>query len=454
LSTRAVGTRTRWECAPTFGTAVGAQAAFRCVTAARSLGELERAATIATIDGGGLRPSVANAVLASDHLRGERGPLFSWKPPEARMQATRLATLGGLLASLACARPEHAREAAARRVVDGRVTLPEAAARYVVVETVEPSDALLPWPLPARVAADDRLLARVGSPVSGVVASVTVVTGDQVERGDVIADLHSPETAAARADLEQARLRRANAEATAARFERLKREGAGTEAELLDAREALGRAREEVARTGAALAALGGTRAGKAGLFIVRAPISGSVLGRHVTVGTEVRPDSADPLFTIADLSRVWIVADVPPADLGTVIADVAVEIEVDGIAGRQFSGTIDHVAEIVDPITTMARARVVLDNADRALRPGMFARVRVLSGGARRLAVPMSAILTRRDQAFVFVRNDDGTFSRRAVLLGRQAGEHVAVLSGLQPGESVVTGGAILLDVEASEAL
>lgn len=247
----------------------------------------------------------------------------------------------------------------------------------------------------------------------------------------------------------------ATAEKTAQRVTRLVGEGAGTEAERLDAEEALGRSREDLSRTRAVLSALGGPGAGGPAGFVVRAPIAGTVIARGTALGAEARPDDADPLFVIADLGRVWVLADVPPADLSAVIAGATVEIEVDGVVGRRFSAVIDHVSEIVDPATSMGRARIVIDNADGALKPGMFARVRVLEGqGERKIAVPMSAVLTRRDDTFVFVQDPDGAYRQHQVQLGRQAGQHVMVLDGLAAGESVVVDGAILLDVEANEAL
>lgn len=365
-----------------------------------------------------------------------------------------LLALAGLVALGACSRPSPRKPRPSHREADGRVRLPEAAAKHVKVETVAESEALAPWPLPARVASDDRLTARVGTPVSGVVAEVMVVTGDAVERGQPLATLRSPDVSAARADVEQARLRVTMARKTLDRATRLVGEGAGTEAERLDAEEALGRAEQQLSRAQAAFAALGGAKAGGPAGFVVRAPIAGTVIARNASVGAEARPDDAEPLIVIAALERVWVLADVPPPDLGAVVPGAMVEIKVDGLPGRRFSAAIDHVSEVVDPVTTMARARIVLDNTDGALRPGMFARVRVLQGGARQIAIPMSAVLTRRDETFVFTQDPDGAFRQRKVTLGRQAGQHVAVLDGLAAGEAVVVDGAILLDVEANEAL
>jgi cobalt-zinc-cadmium efflux system membrane fusion protein len=108
----------------------------------------------------------------------------------------------------------------------------------------------------------------------------------------------------------------------------------------------------------------------------------------------------------------------------------------------------------VLDPLTRAARARIELPNDDRALRPGMFAQVQAKGAAKGAAEIPTSALLARRDQFFVFVKRPDGAYEQREVKLGEQHGQHVMILSGIEPGVPVVTEGAILLDVEANEAL
>jgi multidrug efflux pump subunit AcrA (membrane-fusion protein) len=112
------------------------------------------------------------------------------------------------------------------------------------------------------------------------------------------------------------------------------------------------------------------------------------------------------------------------------------------------------YIGNTLDPATRVAVARIEVANPDLSLRPGMFANVQVKGLSEGLADIPVAALLARRDQFFVFTRNENGTFAQREVRPGEQHGQHVQILSGLRPGEPVVTEGAILLDAEANEAL
>jgi cobalt-zinc-cadmium efflux system membrane fusion protein len=264
--------------------------------------------------------------------------------------------------------------------------------------------------------------------------------------------LTAPEIAGAQAQVAQARTARALAERVAARAAMLVRDGAGTEAERQQADAALVQAKNEEQRAVAALSAIGGAH-GESG-FQLRSPIAGTVVERNVSVGTQVHADQDQPLLTVADLSTVWVVADVYEQDLSRIhVGDDAV-VKVVAYPDRTFTGKITYVGDTVDPQTRAARARVELTNQDLILRPGMFASVEVKGLGQGAAEVPTSALLARRDQFFVFVTNSDGAYVQREVQIGEQHGQHTTILSGVKPGEQVVTEGAILLDAEANEAL
>jgi len=288
--------------------------------------------------------------------------------------------------------------------------------------------------------------------VQGRVATVSVVTGDRVKPGDILLTLSAPEIASAQAQVSQARTARLLAERSAVRAGLLVKEGAGSEAEWQQAQAAQVQAQNEEQRAVAALAAIGGAH-GATG-YQLRSPIAGTVVERNVSVGSEVHADQDQPLVTVADLSTVWVVADVYEQDLARIQVGDKATVKVLAFPDRAFDGTITYVGDKVDPQTRAASARVELVNADRALRIGMFASVDVRGQGIGAAEVPTSAVLARRDQFFVFLANPDGTFAEREVKPGEQHGQHTTILSGIRPGELVVTEGAILLDAEANEAL
>lgn len=306
--------------------------------------------------------------------------------------------------------------------------------------------------LAARVSFDERHWAKMGPPVGGRIASVGVITGDSVKAGSVLLTLHAPDIASAQAAVAQAEAARLLAEKNASRAALLERDGAGSGAERQQADALLVQARNEEKRASASLAAIGGAQGSS--VYALRSPIAGTVVERNAAVGMQVHADQDAPLVTVADLSTVWVIADVYEQDLSRVNVGDGATVQVFAFPGRRFEGKISHVSDLVDPQTRAARARIELSNADLALRPGMFARVEVKGLGQGAADVPTSAILARRDQFFVFTKNPDGSYAEREVQMGDQRGQHTTILAGVRPGEEVVTEGAILLDAEANEAL
>jgi cobalt-zinc-cadmium efflux system membrane fusion protein len=339
------------------------------------------------------------------------------------------------------------------RRADRAVVLTGASQAYVRTEPALPAEQSHTRTLVARVAFDERNLAVIGPPVQGRVASVNVVTGDQVRAGDVLLTIHAPDIATAEAQVTAARNARLLAERTLSRATALVDQGAGSVAERQQAELALLQARTEEQRAMAALAALGGSARG-ASDYELRAPIAGTVVERNVSIGTEVHTDQSTPLVKVADLSTVWIVADVYEQDLPGVHLGDEATIELQAVPNQLFHGSISYISPTVDPQTRAAVARVAIQNPGRVLRAGMFAQMRVRGAAEGLVDVPINAVLARRDQFFVFVRNDDGSFAQREVRVGEQQGDRVTLLSGLSPGQQVVTDGAILLDTEANEAL
>lgn len=339
------------------------------------------------------------------------------------------------------------------RMRNGAVVLAAESEPYVKVEPAAAATGAKARSLVARVAFDERHVAALGPPVQGRVASVSVVVGDKVERGALLVTISAPDIAAARAQVTEAKTARALAETTAKRSAMLADKGAGSDAERQQAEAALLQARSEETRAIAALTALGGG-VSSSGSYQLRAPIAGIVVQRNASVGTVVHTDQDQPVVTVADLTNVWVLADVYEQDLARVHVGDEAAVEVLAFPGRKFVGKITQVGSTIDPQTRVARARIELSNEDLALRPGMFANVQAIGISAGGVEIPISAVLARRDQFFVFVRNADGSYSRREIQRGDQHGQHVSVLSGLKAGEPVVSEGAILLDAEANEAL
>jgi Cu(I)/Ag(I) efflux system membrane fusion protein len=178
-------------------------------------------------------------------------------------------------------------------------------------------------------------------------------------------------------------------------------------------------------------------------------PSSGVVLEKRVVQGQAIA--AGDPLYTIADLSDVWIEVQVRGADAVAVRPGSGADVEVTGLPGHPWKGRVAYVYPTIDTASRAMRARVVVSNADGALKPGMYATVRLSTPGRSALTVPSSAVLHAGDRNVAFVDAGNGALVPHEVELGQSAGALTEILTGLEPGQRVVTSAQFLLDSESN---
>jgi membrane fusion protein, heavy metal efflux system len=187
----------------------------------------------------------------------------------------------------------------------------------------------------------------------------------------------------------------------------------------------------------------------------VTAPIAGTVTQRQVGVGQYINSaanGASNPVYTIGNLSTVWLVANVREADAGVVKIGTEAEVRVPAYPGRVFKAKISWVAASIDPNTHRLSVRADVENPDGALKPGMFATFTLLPGKpAPALAVPQDAIVYEGSEARVWIASKDGELALREIKTGRTNGNMVEVLSGLSEGDKVVTSGTVFIDRAAS---
>ena len=306
-----------------------------------------------------------------------------------------------------------------------------------------------------RIAYDEDHVARLAVPVSGRIAKVVARQGDAVKANQVLAVIHSPDVAAAAADLAQDRAQRVQADHALARAQRLVDSGAGSQREVEEARTTLDQAKAAEEKDQATLRLLGGSGGIPNPIYEVRAPIEGTVTERRATLGASARVDDASPLFVVADLRSVWVLVDVFEQDVGLVGKGAKVAITVPAYPDRTFEGEVTQIGDTVDATSRTVKVRIALPNADRMLKPEMFARVTVHAVGRGVARVPVSAVLTRADKTYVFVEDKPHHFLAREVVLGAREEEQVQVLAGVTPRiDRVVIRGGLLLDAQMSQRL
>ncbi len=178
------------------------------------------------------------------------------------------------------------------------------------------------------------------------------------------------------------------------------------------------------------------------------APASGTVIERNVVEGQSVGPDT--PLFTLADLSRVWVLADLYEIDVARLRVGSRAAFNTEGLPGKRFEGRVEFVSPTVSAETRTVQARIALDNRQGLLRPGMYGRVRTEATGAPGLVVPAEALVQAGEQDYVFLARAGGVFVPRRVQIGGRTGERVQLLGGVAEGDTVVSSASFLIDSES----
>lgn len=287
------------------------------------------------------------------------------------------------------------------------------------------------------VTASETGLVEVHTRFSGWVEQLLVSqTGAKVSRGQVLATIYSPELLAAQQELVNA-LRWASE-----RGEGSRESGALTNRLAEDARhrlELLGIADDDIDR----IARSGATRA-----LPIRSPANGHVTRKDVVQGVFVQPGAK--LFELADLSTVWVLAEVYEYEVDRVRLQQTARLQLASYASQGFEGKVEFIYPTLDPDTRTLRLRLVFQNPNLKLRPGMYGDVVIETGRTEGLLVPSESVVDTGEVQYAFVAREGGRFEPRKVRLGMRSGTNVEVLDGLSEGETVVTTANFLIDSES----
>ena len=374
-----------------------------------------------------------------------------------------------LIAGCNSAAQESSQEKASKKPHEtGLVTLTteEIKSGAIVVQPAVRGEFKLHRDFPATVVPDHHATADITALVRGRVVDVYADLGQQVKGGDLLAMLYSSELGMAQSAYLKAVAKLYVAERAYERAKMLLREkviglaeSQRREGEMLslraERREAedrlrlLGMSEEQITQL---------NRQQKILSYVpITAPFDGRVIARNLTKGEVV--EVTEKLFTVADLSEVWVLANIPEKDITFIRADAEtdrsgveqlVEVLVTAYPGEVFHGKVTYVGDVLDVATRTMNLRLELPNPHRKLKPEMYATIRVHSLPERGvLMVPESAVQRERNRRFVFVQQDAHTFEARDVTLAESNGEMVKIVDGLQEGEPIVVKGAYVLKSE-----
>jgi cobalt-zinc-cadmium efflux system membrane fusion protein len=358
----------------------------------------------------------------------------------------------------------HGARAAEESTAPAEVRLTENQIRLIELQTVlvAPGRIVSDLVVNGEVMPDQDRTVDVVPRVGGTVREVPRQLGDAVQAGATLAIIESSEIASAEAAYHVAFSKAELARSQLNRETSLWKRKISSEQDYQAARQAAAEADIELRASERKLTLFGvdvkalpaGAAASDRGpvRVAVTAPIDGTLIEKRVAVGNQVT--DASPLFRVANLDRVWVIASVFERDMGSVAIGQTAEVTVAAYPGRTFEGRVTWIADIVDEKTRTLKVRVEVGNKDRALRPGSFARVAIGTSSQREvLAVPTAAVQRQKAEQIVFVVAGDGVFKRREVTLGARSRETVEILSGLEQGDTVVSNGSFTLKSELEKA-
>lgn len=334
------------------------------------------------------------------------------------------------------------------------LTLDEAMRSNIKVETLQ--ETVVPRLLTAtgKVQFNEDQMGRILAPVSGQIQGLRARVGDFVRKGDALFVIHSRDIAAALDEHVESHKDLDLAAKTYALNQDLFAHQAASRMAVQQAENEWAKAKTRVARTEATLRAFGIDEKNSEKLddvkaqVTVRAPLAGTIIERSVTDGQFVQPDS-NALMTIADLSSVWVLADIFERDLHLVSTKQKAEVTTAAYPDQRFVAHVARINDVVDPSSRTVKVRFLVTNADGRLKPEMFAQVTLfLQESEQILQVPSTTVFTEGGTSFAYVQTNEGRFIRRPVAV-EPHGDMLRVLDGLQAGEQVVIDGALLVRLE-----
>ncbi|HEY0976867.1 MAG TPA: efflux RND transporter periplasmic adaptor subunit [Flavobacteriales bacterium] len=298
--------------------------------------------------------------------------------------------------------------------------------------------------LNAHIAPDDGRLASVYPIVGGQVSEVEVELGDHVTKGRTLAIIRSSQVADLERKMIDARSDMEVAEKNLASKQDLFDSHLLSERKLVEARYELEKAKAKLKGMNEIFSIY---QFKDGSQYVVKAPISGYVIDKAVVRDVTLPEDHDEAIFTIAELDRVWVLADVYESDIARVKEGMTAQVTTLSYPGKVFTGKVDKILNMLDPRTRTMRIRITLQNPDVLLKPEMIARVRLVYQEERSLpAIPSGAIINDNDRDHVMVFKDRLNVETRSITVDRTTGTTSWVSSGLRPGEVIVSGQQLFL--------
>ncbi|HVZ95903.1 MAG TPA: efflux RND transporter periplasmic adaptor subunit [Chitinophagaceae bacterium] len=298
--------------------------------------------------------------------------------------------------------------------------------------------------LTGKVSFNEDKVNRIYPMLSGVITGVNVQLGDYVQKGQTLGIIKSMEMAGYGSDLVTARTNLLVAQKNMDAAADMYKSGLMSEKDYITAQQMYKQAQAQLQRSAEVLQINGGNTSGE---YVIHAPISGFIVEKNINNNMSIRSDNATNLFTISDLKDVWIIANVYESNISNIKLGDSADVTTLSYPDRIFHGKVDKVLNVLDPTNKVMKVRVVLPNADYALKPEMFASVHVTTPtGNNALCVPSSALIFDQSRYFILIYNSPSDVRIERVDILGSNGNRTYIKGNVQPGSKVIASNAILI--------
>jgi len=315
--------------------------------------------------------------------------------------------------------------------------------KSLIIDTVQDAKAISEITLTGSIAPDENKIVKVFPMVSGIVEDVHVQLGDVVSKGQTLAIMRSAEMAGYNKDYISAAADLRSAKRAYESEQEMYKSGLASQKDMEDAQSDYEKAQAESKRVAAVMQ----INIGVGGGYEIKAPISGFVIEKNVNNSTQVRADNSENLFTIADLSSVYVLINVYESDISSVKVGDNVKITTLSYPDKVFNGKVDKIDNMLDPDTKVIHARVKIDNPGNLLKPDMFASIRIKATSGETLPViNTGTIVFDNDKNYVLVVDGKAHVSIKEITIAKKVENRAYISNGVKPGDLIVASRQVYL--------
>lgn len=328
---------------------------------------------------------------------------------------------------------------------DDKFTVTQSLLKQLIIDTVQLNESMIQTQLSGKVEPAEDKLIRIFPLVSGIAGEIKIRQGDPVRKGQLLGTLQSTEMATITRDAAVSKANLNSSKRAMELGEDLYKSGLSSLKDFEQLRAEYQKALAEEHRNQAVMQV---NKSGKKQGYEIRTPLSGFVIEKSIMSGTQVRTDNTQSLFTIADLSTVYVMLNIYESDIASVHPGDKARITTLSYPDRIFEGKIEKIYDQLEPETRVMKARISIPNPDFILKPGMFANIEVKSrtGNNRLPLINANNLVFDKDRNYVLVVESGGHVRIQPVELGKRIEDKVFVLTGLKAGDHIIASRQVYL--------